>query len=277
MALDVTLGRKEPSDRDNIQFKRFIPSGGLMFQEFRRIYRVVAQEMLLKMDQRIQYERKTYEGTNLVKLIERETIKSFWKPYRMLNEFSKSFKGQWGGRDGVAQELNRLSYVGYLSQLRRTILQISPDMNTAPPRRLYASQFGLTCPVDSPDGSGVGHIKSLAILARVSTAFPSETIKALIFSNPKVRRIENVLPGTWVPSWTPVYINSDLVGVCLTNTEALHTLLVTARRNGQIQSDVSLGWNKLGNVYTIACDSGRPVRPLYREGVSREQNMAATS
>ena len=277
MALDVTLGRKEPSDRDNIQFKRFIPSGGLMFQEFRRIYRVVAQEMLLKMDQRIQYERKTYEGTNLVKLIERETIKSFWKPYRMLNEFSKSFKGQWGGRDGVAQELNRLSYVGYLSQLRRTILQISPDMNTAPPRRLYASQFGLTCPVDSPDGSGVGHIKSLAILARVSTAFPSETIKALIFSNPMVRRIENVLPGTWVPSWTPVYINSDLVGVCLTNTEALHTLLVTARRNGQIQSDVSLGWNKLGNVYTIACDSGRPVRPLYREGVSREQVLAATS
>lgn len=277
MALDVTLGRKEPSDRDNIQFKRFIPSGGLMFQEFRRIYRVVAQEMLLKMDQRIQYERKTYEGTNLVKLIERETIKSFWKPYRMLNEFSKSFKGQWGGRDGVAQELNRLSYVGYLSQLRRTILQISPDMNTAPPRRLYASQFGLTCPVDSPDGSGVGHIKSLAILARVSTAFPSDVINALIFSNPMVRRIENVLPGTWVPSWTPIYINSDLVGVCLTNTEALHTLLVTARRNGQIQSDVSLGWNKLGNIYTIACDSGRPVRPLYREGVSREQVLAATS
>jgi DNA-directed RNA polymerase II subunit RPB2 len=277
MALDVTLGRKEPSDRDNIQFKRFIPSGGLMFQEFRRIYRVVAQEMLLKMDQRIQYERKTYEGTNLVKLIERETIKSFWKPYRMLNEFSKSFKGQWGARDGVAQELNRLSYVGYLSQLRRTILQISPDMNTAPPRRLYASQFGLTCPVDSPDGSGVGHIKSLAILARVSTAFPSEVIKALIFSNPMVRRIENVLPGTWVPSWTPIYINSDLVGVCLMNTEALHTLLVTARRNGQIQSDVSLGWNKLGNVYTIASDAGRPVRPVYREGVSREQILAATS
>jgi DNA-directed RNA polymerase II subunit RPB2 len=277
MALDVTLGRKEPSDRDNIQFKRFIPSGGLMFQEFRRIYRVVAQEMLLKMDQRIQYERKTYEGANLVKLVERETIGYFWKPYRMLNEFSKSFKGQWGGRDGVAQELNRLSYVGYLSQLRRTILQISPDMNTAPPRRLYASQFGLTCPVDSPDGSGVGHIKSLAILARVSTAFPSEVIKALIFSNPMVRRIENVLPGTWEPFWTPIYINSDLVGVCLANTESLHNLLMTARRNGQIQSDVSLGWNKLANVYTIACDAGRPVRPMYREGVSREQVLAATS
>jgi len=277
MALDVTLRRKEPSDRDNIQFKRFTPSGGLMFQEFRRIYRETAQEMLLKMDQRVQYERKTYEGRNLVKLIERETIGSYWKSYRMLNEFSKSFKGQWGGRDGIAQELNRLSYVGYLSQLRRTILQISPDMNTAPPRRLYASQFGLTCPVDSPDGSGVGHIKSLAILARVSTAFPSETIKSIIFSTGLVRKAEDVLPGTWMPFWTRVFVNSDLVGLCVGDTEQLHRTLILSRRGGQIRADVSLGWNRLGNVYTIQSDAGRPVRPVYREGVSREQILAATS
>lgn len=277
MSMDVTLGRKEPSDRDNIQFKRFIPSGGLMFEEFRRIYREVAKDMLLRMDQRIQYESKTYEGKELVKLVERETIGSYWKSYRMLNEFSKSFKGQWGGRDGVAQELNRLSYVGYLSQLRRTVLQISPDMNTAPPRRLYASQFGLTCPVDSPDGSGVGHLKALAILARVSTSFPSAVIKDLIFKLPNVRASEDVLPGTWVPSWTPIYINSDLAGVCLGDTEVVNKLLVNARRSGQIQSDVSLAWNKLGNVFHVSCDSGRPVRPVYREGVSREQVIAATS
>ena len=278
MAMDVTLGRAEPSDRDNIQFKRFTPSGGLMFQEFRRIYRLVAKEMLLKMDQRVQYERKTYEGRELVKLIERETIGSFWKSYRMLNEFSKSFKGQWGGRDGIAQELNRLSYVGYLSQLRRTVLQISPDMNTAPPRRLYASQFGLTCPIDSPDGSGVGHLKALAILSRVSTAFPSQVIKDLLFKDGAlVRKAEDVLPGTWMPYWTRIFVNSDLVGLCVGNTEELHKRLVIARRKGEIRSDVSLGWNRLANVYTIFCDEGRPVRPVYREGVRREQVLATTS
>jgi DNA-directed RNA polymerase II subunit RPB2 len=268
MAIDVSLGRKPPSDRDNIEYKRFNTSGDLMFQEFRRIYREVSKTMLLKLDSRIQYERKTYEGRGLTQLVERETVGTYWRKYTMMNEFTKSFKGQWGGRDGIAQELSRLSYVSYLSQLRRTSLQIEPSMNTAPPRRLYASQFGLTCPIDSPDGSGVGHLKSLAILAKVSNAFPSSVIRTKLFETKLVRRIEDIHPSTWKPTWTRVYVNSDLVGLCIGNTEDLHVQLLTLRRTGEFRFDVSLAWNRLENIYIITCDAGRPIRPVYREGVT---------
>jgi DNA-directed RNA polymerase II subunit RPB2 len=275
MAIDVSLERKPPSDRDNIEYKRFNTSGDLMFQEFRRIYRVVSKDMLLKLDSRIQYERKTYEGRGLAQLVERETVGTYWRSFRMMNEFTKSFKGQWGGRDGIAQELSRLSYVSYLSQLRRTSLQIEPSMNTAPPRRLYASQFGLTCPIDSPDGSGVGHLKSLAILAKVSNAFPSSIVRTKLFETKLVRRIEDVHPSTWMPFWTRVYVNSDLVGLCIGNTEDLHLQLLTLRRMGEFRFDVSLAWNRLENIYTITCDAGRPIRPVYREGVAELDVMAA--
>jgi len=275
MAIDVSLARKPPSDRDNIEYKRFDTSGDLMFQEFRRIYRDVAKEMLLKLDSRIQYERKTYEGRTLAMLVERETIGSYWKKYRMMNGFTKSFKSQWGGRDGVAQELSRLSYISYLSQLRRTSLQIDPSMNTAPPRRLYASQFGLMCPIDSPDGSGVGHLKALTILARVSTASPSSVVRSTLFKFPSMKRIEDIHPSTWVPTWTRVYVNSDLVGLCVGDTEDLHSKMVALRRAGQLRFDVSLAWNRLENIYTITCDAGRPIRPVYREGVTHEKVLAA--
>jgi DNA-directed RNA polymerase II subunit RPB2 len=275
MAIDVSLERKPPSDRDNIEYKRFNTSGDLMFQEFRRIYREVSKTMLLKLDSRIQYERKTYEGRGLTQLVERETVGTYWRKYMMMNEFTKSFKGQWGGRDGIAQELSRLSYVSYLSQLRRTSLQIEPSMNTAPPRRLYASQFGLTCPIDSPDGSGVGHLKSLAILAKVSNAFPSSVIRTKLFETKLVRRIEDVHPSTWMPFWTRVYVNSDLVGVCIGNTEDLHVQLLTLRRVGEFRFDVSLAWNRLENIYTITCDAGRPIRPVYREGVTEPDVLKA--
>ena len=275
MAIDVSLERKPPSDRDNIEYKRFNTSGDLMFQEFRRIYREVSKTMLLKLDSRIQYERKTYEGRGLTQLVERETVGTYWRKYMMMNEFTKSFKGQWGGRDGIAQELSRLSYVSYLSQLRRTSLQIEPSMNTAPPRRLYASQFGLTCPIDSPDGSGVGHLKSLAILAKVSNAFPSSVIRTKLFETTLVRRIEDVHPSTWMPFWTRVYVNSDLVGLCIGNTEELHVQLLTLRRAGEFRFDVSLAWNRLENIYTITCDAGRPIRPVYREGVIESDVLAA--
>ena len=275
MAIDVSLGRKPPSDRDNIEYKRFNTSGDLMFQEFRRIYREVSKTMLLKLDSRIQYERKTYEGRGLAQLVERETVGTYWRKYMMMNEFTKSFKGQWGGRDGIAQELSRLSYVSYLSQLRRTSLQIEPSMNTAPPRRLYASQFGLTCPIDSPDGSGVGHLKSLAILAKVSNAFPSSVIRTKLFETKLVRRIEDIHPSTWMPFWTRVYVNSDLVGLCIGNTEELHVQLLTLRRAGEFRFDVSLAWNRLENIYTITCDAGRPIRPVYREGVTEPDVLVA--
>jgi len=275
MAIDVSLERKPPSDRDNIEYKRFNTSGDLMFQEFRRIYREVSKTMLLKLDSRIQYERKTYEGRGLTQLVERETIGTYWRKYMMMNEFTKSFKGQWGGRDGIAQELSRLSYVSYLSQLRRTSLQIEPSMNTAPPRRLYASQFGLTCPIDSPDGSGVGHLKSLAILAKVSNAFPSSVIRTKLFETKLVRRIEDIHPSTWMPFWTRIYVNSDLVGLCIGNTEDLHIKLLSLRRSGEFRFDVSLAWNRLENIYTITCDAGRPIRPVYREGVTEPDVLAA--
>lgn len=275
MAVDVSLERRPPSDRDNIEYKRFNTSGDLMFQEFRRIYKEVSKDMLLKLDSRIQYERKTYEGRGLTALVERETVGTYWRKYRMMNEFTKSFKGQWGGRNGIAQELSRLSYVSYLSQLRRTSLQIDPSMNTAPPRRLYASQFGLLCPIDSPDGSGVGHLKSLAILAKVSTPFPSSIIREALFKVETMRRIEDVHPSTWIPTWTRVYVNSDLVGLCIGNTEDLHVKLIALRREGTFRYDVSLSWNRLENMYTITCDSGRPIRPVWREGVTEKAVLGA--
>ena len=46
--------------------------------------------------------------------------------------FRKAFKGDWGAqvhiqKPGVSQELNRLSYFGFLCQLRKTNLNISAD------------------------------------------------------------------------------------------------------------------------------------------------------
>ena len=65
MAIDVAIGRREPSDRDSIQFKRFKTSGVLCFEEFRRNYTDIAKNMLLKMDKRVQYEAVNYAGVKL--------------------------------------------------------------------------------------------------------------------------------------------------------------------------------------------------------------------
>lgn len=268
MAMDIEMGKKQPSDRDNIQFKRFKTSGVLMFEEFKRIYREIGRAMLLQMDTRIQYEAASYRDKNLVNLVDPENVGYYWKRYRMLNEFLKSFKGLWSGRAGISQELARPSYMAVIHHLRKTDLQIDKSTSTAPPRRLYASQFGILCPVDSPDGSDIGYKKALTLFARVSTAFPVETITALLKKHALFREVGDIHPSTWRPDWSRVYINSDVVGVSMGDTEALYTMLRNERRKGTLRYDVSIAWMRVNNELHIYCDAGRPVRPVYREGTT---------
>lgn len=273
MTIDVAIGRRAPSDRDNMQFKRMKTSGVLCFEEFRRIYRDIGKEMLSSLDKKHTYEASVFRDKALANLIDPERIRYVWKSYRMLSEFEKSFKSSWGGRVGIAQILVRPSYAAVIHHLRKTDLQIDKSTSTAPPRRLYASQFGIMCPVDSPDGADIGYKKALTILARVSTAFPAEEVKKLMKNF--VRPIADVHPSTWKPEWTRVYINSDLYGLCIADTDKLHDAMLKARRSGALKYDVSLAWNRLNNEYKIYCDAGRPVRPVYRPGVTPEQVRAA--
>ncbi len=277
LAMEVEMGNKLPSDRDNLQFKRFKTSGVLMFEEFKRIYRDVGRAMLLQMDTRVQYEANVYKDKNLVNLVDPENIGYYWKGYRMLNEFSKSFKGMWSGRAGISQELARPSYLAVIHHLRKTDLQIDKTASTAPPRRLYASQFGTMCPVDSPDGSDIGYKKALTLFARVSTAFPVESVVPLLQKHEGFRSSAEIHPSTWNPAWTKVYINSDLVGVSMSDSETLYRTLRNERRKGTLRYDVSIAWMRVNNELNIYCDAGRPVRPVYREGILPDMVRATKS
>lgn len=277
MALDVDLGRRQPTDRDAIQNKRFKTSGVLMFEEFRRIYRENAKEMLLRIDKRHTYEAPQFRDKALVNLVTESTLYYDWRKTFMLNQYRKSFKGMWGDRVGISQELMRVSYLSVIHHLRKTDLQIDKSTSTAPPRRLYASQFGVLCPVDSPDGSDIGYKKSLTLFARVTTAVPAADLKARLLKTGMVREVQDIHPSTWKPEWTRILLNSDLWGVCIGNTEELHTQLLKARRAGEIPMSVSLAWMRTANEYRIACDAGRPIRPVYRPGALPSQVLAAKS
>jgi DNA-directed RNA polymerase II subunit RPB2 len=277
MAMDVAIDRKPPSDRDNMQFKRLKTSGVLMMEEFRRIYREIGKEMLLRMDRKNTYQAADFQEKNLVNLVQPENIQYYWRNWMMLQNFEKAFKGSWGGRVGIAQELARPSYAAAIHHLRKTDLQIDKSASTAPPRRYYGSQMGLMCPIDSPDGSDIGYKKSLTIMARVTTAFPAEQIKTLLRETGLFRETADIHPSTWKPEWSKIYINSDLVGVSLQNTEELHVKLLQARRNGQLPIGVTLAWNRLNNEYKIYSDAGRPIRPVYREGTDPESVRSAAT
>ena len=265
LAVENAIGIREPSDRDHFRFKRFDVSGDLCFQEFRRIYKEVSKAMTLAMDTRVHFEERTYAGKNLATLLQRENIGYYWKMNTFLNELSKSFKGKWGGADGVSQILSRFSRLGTVSMLRRSILQMDPSVKALGARRLHGSSFGFTCPSDVPDGRNVGMTKHLALLAFVSTQGNTGELKAKLAGHTNFHRISTIHPARWNNSWTKVFVNGDMYGAITEKTQAVYDDLITYRHQNP---GISVAWNRTDNELMLYSDAGRPCRPIYRPGVT---------
>jgi DNA-directed RNA polymerase II subunit RPB2 len=271
MAMDVAVGIKPKTDRDHLMFKRLNTSGDLVFQEFRQIYKDTFKRMLTELDTRVHFEEKNYEGKKLAELVQDENISYYWRSSTFLTDIEKSFKGKWGGKDGIAQELTRFAYLGTFAQLRRINVDVDKGTKLVEMRRIHSSSWGLMCPIDNPDGRNIGLIKSMTILCSISTASSSNDILKLLQGVKHFTPLSLIHPTTWNPSWTRIYVNSNLVGVSETDTEALHQELISKRRNGTIKKTTSLCWNRIENEYLIYTDAGRPYRPIYKEGVKPDQ------
>ena len=64
--------------------------------------------------------------------------------------------GNWGvkssrQRQGVAQVLNRMTYLSTLSHLRRINTPIEKTGKLVQPRKLHPTQWGVVCPCETPE------------------------------------------------------------------------------------------------------------------------------
>jgi DNA-directed RNA polymerase II subunit RPB2 len=241
-----------------------------MFSEFRRIYKDVMKTMTRLLDERVFYERENYSGRKIANVI-RGNMHDYWKSYFFNTEFEKSFKGLWNKRAGVSQELMRYSYLGTIAHLRRVGMDVDKDTKVLDIRRIHGSSWGTLCPCDNPDGGEVGLVKSLAMFSELSTPFPSEIIRKLVFTFKYFIPITKINAANWNPKWTKVTLNSDILGAFTEKTDDFHYDILEKRRTREIKKDVSFRWDKFLNDYIISSDAGRPTRPVYREGVTPEK------
>ena len=273
MAMDVALEITPKTDREHYRFKRLEASGDLMFGEFRRIYKDVINLAKRLLDERVFYERENYSGRRIANVIRTGALYDYWKTHLFMSEFEKSFKGLWNKTAGVSQELMRFSYLGSIAHLRRVNVDVDKDTKVIEIRRIHGSSYGLLCPCDNPDGREIGLIKSLAIFCELSTASPSSDLRKIVFGFKHFVPLTKINPQSWNPAWTKITLNSDILGIFTQNTDEFHGDILEKRRTGQIKKDVSLRWDKFLNEYIIYADAGRPIRPIYREGITPEKVM----
>ncbi len=267
--LSVYTGQEKPTDRDSYEFKRISVSGKLIHDLFNEYYKLQLDDIYLKIDYEWLYARRkdktAYVGEKFINMfLDKKEL--FFSQRVVETGFKKAFKGNWGATEhtkkpGVAQELNRLSFFGFLCQLRKTNLYISADgAKVVAPRLLHSTQYGLLCPLHSPDGGNVGlhkHLSTSTIITKGCSGRPYIRYMRKL----GIKLIEECSLN-YMKYTTKIFVNGSWIG-CTHNPIKIITMMKLHRRNNMIDIYTSIAFNIQRNEISLCTDAGRPMRPLF--------------
>lgn len=170
--------------------------------------------------------------------------------------------GNWGVKNttakvGVAQVLQRLSYLGTLSHLRRVNTPIDKTSKMVKPRKLHPSTFGYTCPAETPEGPSVGLVKNLALSSTITLAKPSDTVCNIIKDY-----VISLEPTRVSEDHSTVYLNGEIIGWC-EDMSPLVKDLIQYRRKGMIHIHTAVVPNYSKKELHVYTSGGRLIRPLF--------------
>lgn len=169
MLLQVIFEMREPHDKDHYANKRLRVSGDLMEDLFRVAFTSLTRDMTY------QLERSLARGKE-------PSVKQAVRSDVLTENIKHAIAtGNWvGGRAGVSQLLDRTSYMGTLSHLRRVVSPLSRSQPHFEARDLHPTQFGKICPNETPEGPNCGLVKNLALLAKISEGSDPAEIENVI-------------------------------------------------------------------------------------------------
>tara|TARA_X000000950_G_scaffold286761_1_gene396715 strand:- start:553 stop:4116 length:3564 start_codon:yes stop_codon:yes gene_type:complete len=259
-------GNIDEDDRDRYDEKR-IDSPGIMFAN---LFRQAFTRQLRDMRNAIMKDVNNRSGQiDWENFITPSTIYKFIKATTIENALKYSLAtGNWGLKMtnikvGVAQVLNRISYTGTLSHLRRVNTPIERTSKTAKPRQQHGTGIGYICSHETPEGASIGIVKNLALTATITTSVDSSSLKELLLDEFGVVGIENAHLSSMEKGCTIlVFINGEMFGIH-NNMIKLNNLALEARRCGRIHIHTSISPFYKSRELHFQTSSGRLTRPLF--------------
>ena len=271
--LNVVVGKESPTDRDSFRYKRVHVAGMLLYDLFKEYYKLQIRNIRTKIDTKYYFD-PSYRD-NMQSLIYKNSIE-FFKDRIVEDGFRKAFKGRWGSqeytsKDGVVQDLNRLSFFGFLAHLRKVNLNMEASAKVIAPRYLHSTQWGIICPVHTPDGGNVGFHKHLAIGAYITSGISGKPLIEWLKTQ-YVKPLEILHPNE-VYKGMKVFVNGTWLGVHFDPVKLIDTFKVY-RRHGLLSNFIHVLWDIQNKDIHFATDGGRLCRPVYyiENGVLSNRN-----
>lgn len=264
--LDCTLGRRQYDDRDAYKNKRLDTAGVLLNNLLRNYMNKMVKDMVKAVIREINSgswrSKNDYlniiNATNIYKIVKSSTIENGIR--RALSTGDFAIKSATTAKVGVAQVLNRLTYVAALSHVRRVNTPIDKSGKLIPPRKLHGSSWGYICPAETPEGGSVGVVKNLSYLSHITVSASSlPVIQHLV---PLLIQVDDATYDQ-LATLTKVYINGCWTGV-VEDAHEFYTAAKCKKLSGAINIYAGVAWDASANEIKICTEAGRITRPVLR-------------
>jgi len=273
----VALGKVPPPERDDYANKRLDLSGFLIGDLFRDIFLRIRRQSIARLES--EWNSGPWRATgDVTKLINASNLGAIFEGGLLTERLRRSMKGDWGPDEdsaeaaedadaGVVQDLARMSYMSYVSHVRRLNNPVDRSVKMADPHKLRASHWGAVCPIESPDGPNVGLLNHLATLATVSLGSDAEPARRAVLGSGLAAPLSAVANGRVdllaLRGTCKVLVNDTWLAITH-DPPALLALLRGMRRRheGGIAADTSFAWSIQERELHVHTDRGRFMRPL---------------
>ena len=265
--LQTSLGLIPTDDRDSYLNKRIELTGTLLNNLFRNYFNKLIKEMQKQVVREINTgswrSMEDYENiinmTNIYKILKSTTIENGINRALATGDFS--IKQSNSSKVGVAQVLNRLTYVASLSHLRRINTPLEKSGELIAPRKLHNTTWGFLCPVETPEGQSIGVVKNISYMAHIT--IPTNSSSIYDYVKEYIVSVDDVATPCELFDKVKVFVNGTWVGVTERPME-LYADMKDKKYRGIISVYASVVFDYKYMEIRICNDGGRLTRPVLR-------------
>ena len=213
--LSCSFGWIKQDDRDSYMNKPIDLTGSLLNNLFRNYFNKLVKDTSKQIVREINNGSwRTTEDycsivnmTNIYKIVKSTTIENGIKRALATGDFG--IRQTTSNKVGVAQVLNRLTYISSLSHLRRVNTPIDKSGKLIPPRKLHSTSWGFLCPAETPEGGSVGVVKNLSYMTNVT--IPCNSTSLYDYVEPYIYTFEEMDVDTLL-NGVKMFVNGAWVG-----------------------------------------------------------------
>ena len=264
----TALGYNPPDDRDSYLNKRIELCGSLLNNLFRNHYirfvKDIEKQVVREINLGAWKSNEDYENiinmTNIYKIIKPTTIENGLNRALSTGDFSVR-QSNSSSKVGVAQVLNRLTYLGTLSHLRRVNTPLEKNGELVAPRKLHNTTWGFLCPIESPEGQSIGIVKNISFMTHMTIPTNSHNLYDIV--EDYILKIEDANSPLDLHDEVKVFINGTWVGIAK-DPLTLYKHLKTKKQKGLINIYTSIVFDYARMMIRICNDGGRMTRPVFK-------------